>query len=76
LDGNQLNYSVSAFGDSWVFIFNYLHSTHQISFHLETNASLTQPVVKEVILIAIVALFGTVLAIETKSWLGRKEKEL
>jgi hypothetical protein len=75
LDGNQLNYSVSAFGDSWVFIFNYSHSTHQISLHLETNASLTQPLGNEVILIAIVALFGTVLAIETKSWLGRKEKE-
>ena len=75
LDGNQLNYSVSAFGDSWVFIFNYSHSTHQISLHLETNASLTQPLGNEVILIAIVALLGTVLAIETKSWLGRKEKE-
>ncbi len=75
LDGKQLNYSVAAFGDSWVFTFNYSHSTHQISLHLETNASPTQPIGNEVILIAIVALFGTVLAIETKSWLGRKEKE-
>jgi hypothetical protein len=75
LDGNQLNYSVSAFGDSWVFIFNYSHSTHQISLHLKTNSSPTQPGGNIIILIAIVALFGTVLAIETKSWLNRKEKE-
>lgn len=75
LDGKQLNYSLATFGDSWVFTFNYSHSTHQISLHLESNASLTQPVGNEVILIAIVALFGTVLAIETESWLGRKEKE-
>jgi hypothetical protein len=75
LDGNQLNYSVSAFDDSWVFIFNYSHSTHQIRLHLETNASLIQPFGNELILIAVVALFGIVLAIETKSWLGRKEKE-
>jgi hypothetical protein len=74
LDGKQLNYSVTTFGDSWVFTFNYSHSTHQISLHLETNASPTQPLVNEVILIAIVALFGTILVIETKYWLSRKEK--
>ncbi|HCW07049.1 MAG TPA: hypothetical protein DGG95_06760 [Cytophagales bacterium] len=28
LDGKQLNYSVSALGDFWVFSFNYYHSTH------------------------------------------------
>ena len=75
LDGNQLNYSVATLGDSWVFTFNYSHSTHQISLHLELNRSPIQPVGNEVILIAFVALFGTVLAIETKYWLGRKEKE-
>jgi hypothetical protein len=75
LDGNQLNYSVATLGDSWVFTFNYSHSTHQISLHLELNGSPIEPVGNEVILIAFVALFGTVLAIETKYWLGRKEKE-
>jgi hypothetical protein len=74
LDGKQLNYSVTNFGDSWVFTFNYSHSTHEINLHLETNASPTQPLVNEVILIAVVALFGTVIAIESKYWLGRKEK--
>ena len=75
LDGKQLNYTIAALGDSWVFTFNYSHSTHQISLHLETNAQPTQPVGSEVILIAIIALFGSVLAFETRSWLGRKEKE-
>jgi hypothetical protein len=74
LDGKQLNYSVTNFGDSWVFTFNYSHSTHEINLYLKTNASPTQPLVNEVILIAIVALFGTVIPIESKYWLGQKEK--
>lgn len=75
LDAKQLNYSVAVLGDSWVFTNNYSHSTHKISLHLETKASPIQPIGNEVILIVIVTLFGTVLAIETKSWLGRKEIE-
>jgi hypothetical protein len=75
LDGKQLNYSMAAFDDSWVFTFNYTHSTHQISLHLESSSPQTLPVGNEVILFAIVVLFGIVLAIETKSWLGQKEKE-
>jgi hypothetical protein len=76
LDGKQLNYSMAAFDDSWVFTFNYTHSTHQISLHLESSSPQTLPVGNEVILFAIVALFGIVLVIETKSWLGQKEKKL
>jgi hypothetical protein len=75
LDGKQLNYSVATLGDSWVFTFNYSHSTHQINLHLQTNASPPQPIGNVIILISIVALFGSFLIIETKYWLGRKEKE-
>jgi hypothetical protein len=66
--------TAEATGDLWVFTFNYSHSTHEITLHLETNTSSTQPVINEVILIALVALFVTVIAIESKYWLGRKEK--
>ena len=72
LDGKQLNYSVSASGDSWVFSFNYSHSTHQISLHLEMDATSTQPIGNEIILIVIIAVFGTILAIETKYWFGKE----
>lgn len=74
LDGNQLNYTVDSVDNSWVFTFNYSHSTHQISLHLETNAASTEPWGNEMILIAIIALFGTILAIETKHLLSNKDK--
>ena len=74
LDGKQLNYSASALGDFWVFTFNYSHSTHQISLHLKVAAASTQPLSNEIILIVIIAVFGAILAIETKYWFG-KEKE-
>jgi hypothetical protein len=72
LDGKQLNYSVSASGDSWVFSFNYSHSTHQISLHLEMDATSTQPIGNEIILIVIIAVFGAILALETKYWFGKE----
>jgi hypothetical protein len=72
LDGKQLNYSVSALGDFWVFSFNYSHSTHQISLQLEMTASSTQPIGNEIILIVIIAVFGAILAIETKYWFGKE----
>ena len=74
LDGKQLNYSVTSTVDSWVVALNYSHSTHQISIHLETDVSSTLPVGNIVILIVIIALFGSILAVETKFWFGRKEK--
>ena len=43
LDGKQLNYSVTQTADSWIFTFNYLHSTHQISIILGTSASSPLP---------------------------------
>ena len=72
LDGKQLNYSLSTSGDLWIFSFNYSHSTHQINLHLEMAAASTQPIGNEVILIVITAVFGTILAIETKYWFGKK----
>jgi hypothetical protein len=60
LVGKQLNYSVATFGDSWVFTFNFSRIMHQISLHLESKASPTQPLVNELTLIAVVALFSTV----------------
>ena len=36
--------------------------------------SSTQPLGNEIILIVIIALFGVILAIETKYWFGRKGK--
>lgn len=74
MDGKQLNYSVTSTVSSWVIALNYSHSTHQISINLETNASSTLPLDNEVILIVIIALLGSVIAIETKYWFGHKER--
>jgi hypothetical protein len=74
MDGKQFNYSVTSTGDSWVVALNYSHSTHQVRIHLETNAFQALLLGNEVVLIAIIALFGTIIAIITKQFLGRKDK--
>ena len=63
MDGNQLNYSVASTLNSWVVTFNYSHSTHQISIHLDSNVSSTQPTGDLAILIVIIVLFCTILAV-------------
>jgi hypothetical protein len=75
LDGKQLNYAVTSEFDSWVFLLNYSHSTHQISMHLSSNVSSTEQFGKEVILIIIIAVLSTVLAVEIKSWLKPKDNQ-
>jgi hypothetical protein len=47
LDGNQLNYSVTSQGDSWLIYFTYHHSTHEVTIYLNrapapTALSLTE----------------------------------
>ena len=74
IDGGQLNYSLISTVDSWIFTFEYQHSTHQITFNFGNNASATESRGDELILIAIIAIFAVVLAVETKYWIGRKEK--
>jgi hypothetical protein len=74
MDGRQINYSVTSTADSWVVFLNYSHSTHQISIHLETNASTPLLLGNEVVLLSIIALFGTIIAIIAKQFLGRKDK--
>ncbi len=74
IDGNQLNYSATSTVDSWVLTFNYHHSTHQITLRLGTNASSKEPLGNELVLVVIVALFGIVLAVETKYCLVKKAK--
>ncbi len=63
MDGKQLTYSVASTLNSWVVTFNYSHSTHQISIHLESNVSSKQPLGNEAILIDIIALFCTILVV-------------
>ena len=74
MDGKQLNYTVTSSLNSWVVTFIYSHSTHQISIHLESNVSTTQPIGNMAILIVIIALFCTFLAVATKFGFGREEK--
>jgi hypothetical protein len=73
IDGNQLNYTVASTLNSWVITFNYSHSTHQISIHLESNVSTTQPTGNILILIVIIALFCAFLAVVIRVGFGRKE---
>jgi hypothetical protein len=75
LDGKQLNYTVTSTGDSWVYYFNYSHSTHQISMHLVEGAAANQPIVNETILIAIIAVFGVILGVSVYSFNRRGKQE-
>ena len=61
IDGKQLNYTVTSTDDSWVYCFNYSHSTHQISMQLNVAPS-TQPLVNVTVLVAIVIVLGAALA--------------
>jgi hypothetical protein len=73
LDGKQLNYSVTSTLNSWIVTFNYSHSTHQISIHLDSNISSTQPNGNIAILIVIIASFCIFLAIAAKFGFGQKQ---
>lgn len=74
LDGSPLNYTVTLTGDSWIFTFNYHHSTHQITIHFTANQVTTQPFVSNILLIVIVAILGTALAFATR-YLIRTNKD-
>jgi hypothetical protein len=65
IDGRQLEYTVTSTDDSWVYCFNYSHSTHQIRMHIEATqaSSSSQPVGNEIVLIIIVAVFGVILGV-------------
>jgi hypothetical protein len=43
LDGKQLNYSVTSTADSWLIMFNYSHSTHQLIMYLGNSVSSSTP---------------------------------
>ncbi len=75
LDGKQLNYTVASGFNSWVFVLNYTHSTHQISLYLPSNIQSTEQFGSGVILIIIIAVFGTILAIEIRSWFKQKDTQ-
>jgi disulfide bond formation protein DsbB len=44
IDGNKLDYTVTATENSWILTFNYHHSTHQITIALAANAT-TEPTI-------------------------------
>lgn len=57
LDGNQLSYELHETADSWVFTFNYHHSTHTVTLDLSLNQTPENPFVGEdsVWILAVVA---------------------
>jgi hypothetical protein len=58
MDGQTLNYTVTSTSDSWIYLFTYHHSTHQIILHISENALAAQTVGSEVLLVAIVAVLS------------------
>ena len=64
LDGKELVYSASSSGDSWLLVFNYTHSTHDvaINFGVQSEPALTEPFVTALVVAAAsglsVALIG------------------
>ncbi len=43
LDGNQLNYTLTSTEESWVLLFNYSHSTHEVAVYMGTNLPAQSP---------------------------------
>lgn len=43
LDGNQLNYSLKSTDESWLLLFTYSHSTHNVAVYMGPNAPLQSP---------------------------------
>jgi hypothetical protein len=74
LDGKQLQYTLTSTDDSWVYYFSYSHSTHQISMHLGSDST-TQPLINDLILVAIVAVFGSILAAMVISFSRRNKRK-
>ena len=74
IDGNQLNYTVTSTGGSWVYSFNYHHSTHQISMHLVESGTVAQPSGDEYILVAIIAVLCVTLGAIVYSVSTRKNR--
>jgi hypothetical protein len=63
MDEKTLNYTVNSADDSWVYYFNYQHSTHQISIHI-TEEDLQAPLIDNIIiLVTIVTVLAVVLGI-------------
>jgi PKD repeat protein len=54
LDGNELPYSVTSIGDSWLLTFSYAHSIHNVSVSLNTKA------IPELDLVTMLLLFTTI----------------
>ena len=75
VDGRRFNYSFTSTTDSWIYLFSYSHSTHQISMHLTDNASLTQSIGNELILVAIIAVLGVVVAVEVYSFRTKMKRK-
>ena len=63
LDGKQLDYRVSSAGDSWIYCFNYSHSSHHISMNMVEGVLASQPLGSDVVLASIIAVFGAILGI-------------
>jgi hypothetical protein len=43
LDGNQLNYTLTSTDESWVLLFNYSHSTHEVAVYMGSMVPVQSP---------------------------------
>ncbi len=68
LDYQPLNFTVASVGDSWVFTFNYSHSTHKVSVHLTEVVSSPEALGSNLLLIGIIIVLLACLALGIFSW--------
>jgi hypothetical protein len=71
LDGKQLNYTVTSAGDSWIYCFNYHHSTHRISMNMVEGKLASQLFGSEVVLVLVIAFLGAILGIIVYVTIGK-----
>lgn len=64
IDGKQLEYEIISTVKSWIYFFNYTHSTHQISIKVPSENTIQQPPINQLVLLGIIVVFGTILVLE------------
>lgn len=71
LDGNQTQYSITSTDDSWLLMFNYTHSTHQVLVDLNTEAI---PEFPPMMILPLLVLLTMMVSVVLRKRKGRVEK--
>jgi hypothetical protein len=75
LDDKPLTYTVTSIGDSWLYVFTYSHSTHQISIHIQAATAAPQSLITLIVLVVIVAILSVAIGVIAYAFAGRGQQK-